>query len=447
MYRRRRDPSCRALLSCVFAFAALFCAVPPVASGIDIVLDYSLDDNNWGWFSGTPEGLARRASLDAAAGFLSEIITTDDWAALPSLNETFSMTDIFQSTIVGPSGQTLTGSPDSDGQGFAYTVPTSNRSSVGVNEYIIYVGALAFDSGTSSHAKGGWDSSDRRNAAGFAGTEFNTWGGRIYFDLSDTWYTGQNPGIDPTDDYGFQDPDKTPVFDLTTDNWDYSSASHTWKGFDLESVDPSADGKLDLYATAVHELIHALGSTSSNIPTYVGLDASGDLIGANVVAINGGPVPASGGHFATDVQSIVWNSGDIVSEVTLDPNSLRSVRKYLTELDAALLRDLGYTVASDLAVLGDYNGDGLVNAADYTVWRDTEGSTTQLAADGNGSGTIDEADYTVWQDAFVGQALANASTNTIPEPATFVGLLTVLLAVVLFREEKHEKIRAHHDLK
>ncbi len=48
------------------------------------------------------------------------------------------------------------------------------------------------------------------------------------------------------------------------------------------------------------------------------------------------------------------------------------------------------------AVTGDYNGDGFVNAADYTVYRDTLGSTTDLRADGNSNGEVDTADYAVW---------------------------------------------------
>ena len=37
-------------------------------------------------------------------------------------------------------------------------------------------------------------------------------------------------------------------------------------------------------------------------------------------------------------------------------------------------------------LLGDYNQNGVVDAADYTVWRDTLGSTTDLRANGDNTG-------------------------------------------------------------
>ena len=57
---------------------------------------------------------------------------------------------------------------------------------------------------------------------------------------------------------------------------------------------------------------------------------------------------------------------------------------------------------------GDYNFNGTVDAADYSVWRDTLGSTTDLRADGSGNGLVDEDDYTVWKTNF-GHTLGSGS--------------------------------------
>lgn len=80
-------------------------------------------------------------------------------------------------------------------------------------------------------------------------------------------------------------------------------------------------------------------------------------------------------------------------------------------------------------VPGDYNGDGEVDAADYTVWRNTLGSTTNLAANGDDTGdsqgVIDEADYLVWKNNFgAGSAASVALAATpVPEPASIAALL------------------------
>jgi hypothetical protein len=53
-----------------------------------------------------------------------------------------------------------------------------------------------------------------------------------------------------------------------------------------------------------------------------------------------------------------------------------------------------------VALAGDYNLDGSVDAADQVVWRETEGSTTDRRADGNRDGRVDQADYDVWKAHF-----------------------------------------------
>jgi len=63
--------------------------------------------------------------------------------------------------------------------------------------------------------------------------------------------------------------------------------------------------------------------------------------------------------------------------------------------------------------LGDYNHNGSVDAADYVVWRDTLGSTTDFRANGSNEGAsldvIDQADYDVWRSAFGQGAGSGAS--------------------------------------
>lgn len=77
------------------------------------------------------------------------------------------------------------------------------------------------------------------------------------------------------------------------------------------------------------------------------------------------------------------------------------------------------------ALSGDYNGDNIVNAADYVVWRRTLGqSGIGLAADGSGNGTIGQSDYDTWSARFgttfdAGDTPAEVSSPSgVPEPGT-----------------------------
>jgi hypothetical protein len=88
-----------------------------------------------------------------------------------------------------------------------------------------------------------------------------------------------------------------------------------------------------------------------------------------------------------------------------------------------------------LVLAGDYNGNGVVDAADYSVWRDSFGSTTKLAADGNFDGVVDRADYDVWKIAFAtaGGSGVYLSASNAPEPTTAAYLLVVFAGQVLCR--------------
>jgi Glycoside hydrolase family 44 len=83
---------------------------------------------------------------------------------------------------------------------------------------------------------------------------------------------------------------------------------------------------------------------------------------------------------------------------------------------------------------GDYNHDGTVDAADYTVWRDSVGQMGDMAADGNEDNIVDERDFLLWRDNF-GRSEPGSGAGTaavaVPEPGTLVLVAGCALMLVL----------------
>ncbi len=79
---------------------------------------------------------------------------------------------------------------------------------------------------------------------------------------------------------------------------------------------------------------------------------------------------------------------------------------------------------------GDYNGDGAVNVADYTTWRDNFGSADDLNGNGINDGAVNVLDYVLWKQQFGQVAPASGTLQGVPEP-TARTFATVLLAVSL----------------
>lgn len=89
------------------------------------------------------------------------------------------------------------------------------------------------------------------------------------------------------------------------------------------------------------------------------------------------------------------------------------------------IEDFQVTLVAGLQ--GDYNGDGTVDAADYTVWREAD-ERPIMAADGNNDGTVDAEDYRLWRENFGATVAATTVSSLVPEP-TGLTLLLSLLAV------------------
>jgi T5SS/PEP-CTERM-associated repeat protein len=113
----------------------------------------------------------------------------------------------------------------------------------------------------------------------------------------------------------------------------------------------------------------------------------------------------------------------------------------LPALAGGLYFNLAYTsTAINLSVagiLGDYNRNGVIDSADYVLWRKTiNQSGNALAADGNNNGIIDPIDFTIWRNSYGAQAGPGAGANFgahIPEPASFLMLFIAAANLALLR--------------
>ena len=88
---------------------------------------------------------------------------------------------------------------------------------------------------------------------------------------------------------------------------------------------------------------------------------------------------------------------------------------------------------------GDYNGNNVVDAADYVIWRNTFGQNVAqgMGADGDRSGMIDQGDFNFWRMRF-GSVVSGASFGSgasVPEPST-IGMLLGALAINRVRAKR-----------
>jgi hypothetical protein len=80
-------------------------------------------------------------------------------------------------------------------------------------------------------------------------------------------------------------------------------------------------------------------------------------------------------------------------------------------------------------LLGDYNGNHVVDAADYTVWRDSLAKGGSLLNDAS-PGNVSQEDYNYWKSHFGATTSGGGSVAAVPEPASLTPWL--LAAFVLF---------------
>jgi hypothetical protein len=84
---------------------------------------------------------------------------------------------------------------------------------------------------------------------------------------------------------------------------------------------------------------------------------------------------------------------------------------------------------------GDYNDDGMVNAADYTTWRNHLGETFPLDNEvaGTTPGQVTPEDYDAWKSRFGNGTLGVGGGSAVPEPGTVVLAMFGMGLLAVFR--------------
>ncbi|WP_425395342.1 GH25 family lysozyme [Aeoliella sp.] len=102
------------------------------------------------------------------------------------------------------------------------------------------------------------------------------------------------------------------------------------------------------------------------------------------------------------------------------------------------LTGAGLLLVPPTGVPGDFNDDGVVNLADYIVWRNQLGADDSVLPPGSttdGSGMVDSGDYDTWKANFnpTAASLAAHSSQQVPEPRTVLLALMLLLPLATRR--------------
>ncbi len=139
------------------------------------------------------------------------------------------------------------------------------------------------------------------------------------------------------------------------------------------------------------------------------------------------------GGLAVNDTFTVLTADSIVNNLTLGgPDGA------LFRLSASTATELKLTYVGVAPLPGDFNGDQVVSAADYAVWRDNLGSPEGVLLGGAGTGgVIDQADYNLWVANFGAVPPPSAAVSSaVPEPdALVLVLLGALAGFLLHRPE------------
>ena len=201
--------------------------------------------------------------------------------------------------------------------------------------------------------------------------------------------------------------------------------------------------RTDAMSTFLHEFGHALGyagwinGTDGTFPgdyqsaydERIAFDGTDFFFnGPEAMALYGGTVPLTYANVAHVANFAPRPGEDLILNLMNGLVFYRGSRYHIDPLNIAMLRDAGVPATY---LPGDYDNDGTVDDADFETWTAAFASTTSPFVDGNRNGIVDAADYTIWRNHLGESIFAGggvAAHAAVPEPSSH---LLELLAVAL----------------
>jgi hypothetical protein len=174
------------------------------------------------------------------------------------------------------------------------------------------------------------------------------------------------------------------------------------------AADGSSLGQFALIPPPIPDPLPPGANFPSNNPSDIAYDADGNLL----VAVLGLTNPPD-------------NRGAVLRYNLLGGDPIQTLVNMQTQIGSIAW------IANPNAVIGDYNGNLTVGPEDYVKWKDDYGKWVAKGggADGNGDGIVNAADYTVWRNALGGPNEGGGSAlNNVPEPSAVLLVCVTAIA-------------------
>jgi hypothetical protein len=191
-----------------------------------------------------------------------------------------------------------------------------------------------------------------------------------------------------------------------TSQFNYSATASSSSNSQTTVIPPSATANANFeqsFTTAAQQWIEVNGTVLSPADPGVSAFVTFGRTGQAPLVIIGDTAGGStnrAGLYAPGTYSI---KGNVNTQATVAPAHAGAVSGYVL-----------------IAALGDFNGNLVVDAPDFTAWKAGFGSKTGTFASGNldGDTDTDGADFLLLQHQLGTHALSLPAANAVPEPAT-----------------------------